>query len=164
MARTIWRVTKAKYRATAFSGIGGLLGAGRWHLQGTPIVYASARPELALLETLVHIPKPVEASVLSNVSYVSIPVAFEETIHIVRIEEQQLRRRFPTWNDPFHWLHQTQHMGSAWFEEKASVLLEVPSVVRPGAKNYLINPTHQDFSKLRIGEPEALYIDPRLIR
>ncbi len=133
-------------------------------MQGTPVVYASESPELALLETLVHIPKPVEASVLSNVAYVSISIAFGDTIPVVRIEEHQLGQRFSTWNDPYHWLPQTQHMGSAWFDEKASVLLEVPSVVRPGAKNYLINPTHQDFSKLRISEPVALYIDPRLVR
>ena len=42
-------------------------------------------------------------------------------------------------------------------------MLEVPSVVVPEESNFLINPAHPDFRKIRFGRPETLEIDPRLV-
>ena len=41
--------------ATAFSGLGGVYGAGRWHHSGKPIIYTASSLSLATLEILVHI-------------------------------------------------------------------------------------------------------------
>lgn len=43
-------------------------------------------------------------------------------------------------------------------------MLAVPSAVIPQELNYLLNPLHADFKRLRIGKPEAFRFDPRLRR
>ncbi|MBI2497892.1 MAG: RES domain-containing protein, partial [Opitutae bacterium] len=40
--------------------------------------------------------------------------------------------------------------------------LRVPSVVVPGEFNYLLNPAHPDFKRVKIGKPEPFSFDPRL--
>jgi RES domain-containing protein len=42
-------------------------------------------------------------------------------------------------------------------------VLEVPSVIVERESNYLLNPTHPDFSSLVIGEPEPFTFDERLL-
>jgi RES domain-containing protein len=49
-----WRIFKKKYAATAFSGEGSRLVAGRWHSKGVPVVYTSENLALAVLETFVN--------------------------------------------------------------------------------------------------------------
>jgi len=51
----LYRICKAKYAKTAFSGAGGLDAPGRWHHKGQAIVYASATLSLAALEYFVHL-------------------------------------------------------------------------------------------------------------
>jgi RES domain-containing protein len=43
-----------------------------------------------------------------------------------------------------------------------SVVLQVPSVIVPDESNYLIDVQHPQFSKLRIGKPQAFRFDRRL--
>ena len=50
----VWRISKAKYAATAYSGEGARLESGRWHQAGHRVVYTSASAALAALEILVH--------------------------------------------------------------------------------------------------------------
>jgi len=41
--------------------------------------------------------------------------------------------------------------------------MEVPSIVVPQERNYLINPEHPRFSQLTWSTPQPFRIDPRLI-
>jgi len=43
-----------------------------------------------------------------------------------------------------------------------TVALRVPSVIIPEEYNYIINPAHPDFKKLRISRPEPFSFDPRM--
>jgi RES domain-containing protein len=43
-----------------------------------------------------------------------------------------------------------------------SVAMVVPSEVISGERNVLLNPLHEEFAKLRPGEPRAFVFDPRL--
>jgi RES domain-containing protein len=40
----------------------------------------------------------------------------------------------------------------------------VPSVVIPGERNYIVNPHHPDFPRMRFFSPEPFYFDDRLGR
>ncbi|MEX2607338.1 MAG: RES family NAD+ phosphorylase, partial [Kiritimatiellia bacterium] len=55
---TCYRLTKKKRVHTAFDGEGARLYGGRWNSKGTRMVYTSAAPSLAILETLVHVDSP----------------------------------------------------------------------------------------------------------
>lgn len=56
----------------------------------------------------------------------------------------------------------TQRFGSAWARSRRSVALRVPSAVVPGEFNYLLNPEHPDFARLRVSAAEPFSFDPRL--
>src|SRR5580658_6970894 len=47
---TLWRISGHR-----LDGAGGLVAAGRWHTQGSRIVYCSPNPATALVEVLVHL-------------------------------------------------------------------------------------------------------------
>lgn len=53
MPQTLWRITHARYRETAFSGAGARQYGGRFNSAGVPAVYTSESLALALVETLV---------------------------------------------------------------------------------------------------------------
>lgn len=56
----------------------------------------------------------------------------------------------------------SQSFGAEWVQAQRSVALRVPSVVVPGEFNYLLNPAHAQFSKVKVGKPEPFSFDPRL--
>ena len=56
----VWRLFPARYRETAFTGVGGLYAARRWNHRGTAMVYCATSPALAAMEFFVHL-EPNEA-------------------------------------------------------------------------------------------------------
>jgi RES domain-containing protein len=54
-------------------------------------------------------------------------------------------------------------IGDAWARAARTAALAVPSVVVPQETNYLLNPLHGAFSRIRVGKPLAFSFDPRLI-
>jgi len=59
---------------------------------------------------------------------------------------------------------QTQHIGTAWLESRASIALEVPSLVIPRERNLILNPSHARFSEVRMIEVASFFFDPRIFR
>ena len=54
-------------------------------------------------------------------------------------------------------------LGTGWVEGGTTAVLAVPSAVIPSERNYLINPAHRDFGRIRIGVPQLFVFDPRLL-
>lgn len=150
--RQAWRIVKAGRAAAAFDGEGARRFGGRWNSPGTRLVYSSGSQALAALETLVHLIPPVA------LPFVIIPVAFDAGL-VERVEASVL---------PSGWTEEpppsfTQYLGDRWVTETRSAVLEVPSVLIPSESNYLLNPAHPDFQKIRIGSPRPFSFDPRLL-
>jgi RES domain-containing protein len=127
---------------------------GRWSGIGTRIVYAAGSLSLAILEILVHLQ---QAEFLSG--YVVIECAFPEDL--VRDLDPALL--------PANWRvspapARTMEIGDRWVRESPSAVLRVPSVIVPSEHNFLVNPSHPDFSHLSVGEPLPLDIDPRVFQ
>jgi RES domain-containing protein len=150
---TLYRLTKARYAATAFRGS---RGRGRWHRLGTPVVYAADSPATALLEILVHIG---EAEDVLAEPYVVFEIDLPEK-HIVVLDAEELP---PNWN-AWPWTQEAQDLGTLWYEERVSVALGVPSAVVPRQRNYLLNTEHPDYADAKITGPMAFEIDPRLVK
>jgi RES domain-containing protein len=53
-------------------------------------------------------------------------------------------------------------IGTTWATRGSTVALCVPSAIIPEEENILINPTHPDFKKLKIGIPRNFSFDPRM--
>jgi RES domain-containing protein len=56
----------------------------------------------------------------------------------------------------------TQHIGDLWAREARSAVLSLPSALVPMEQNFLLNPAHADFRRIRIGTAEPFPFDRRL--
>ena len=50
-------------------------------------------------------------------------------------------------------------MGDDFIEVGDALVLRVPSVIIPDEYNYLVNPSHSDFTQTNISAPEAFTFD-----
>lgn len=149
---TAWRIVKKRYAATAFDGEGARLNGGRWNSIGTRMIYTSGSLSLAILENLVHLNPPV------TFTYVAFRIDFADSL---------LTTLKPT-NLPQHWNAEpptpaTQHLGDQWIQQANTPILAVPSAIVPTETNYLLNPTHPTFKKIKIHKPMPYSWDQRLL-
>jgi RES domain-containing protein len=149
-----WRIVQAHIADRAFSGEGSRRYGGRWNSKGFAVVYTSSSLSLAILEVLVHIPI---YAILEE--YVYFPIEFDQKFFLP-LDMNNLPGNWK--NDPAP--RAVKQIGDSWIESRRSVILEVPSTIVSTEKNYLINPPHPDFKKLRIGSPTKFEFDPRLIK
>jgi RES domain-containing protein len=149
-----WRIVQAHVAKRAFTGEGARRYGGRWNNKGVGVVYTSGSISLAILEVLVHIPI---YDILEE--YVYIPVEFDPKLSTA-VNPADLPTNWTQDPSP----HAIKQIGDSWVENQDSVILEIPSAIVPTEKNYLINPAHPNFKKLKIGAPTTFDFDPRLIK
>jgi len=148
----LWRVAKRRHAATAFDGKAAQRFGGRWNSPGRRAVYASANKSLAVLEVLVHL--DVGRRLPRLVAF-----TFDVDAKLVdRLAATQLPRRWRTSRG----LLATQQIGDEWLAAGRALALAVPSTIVPEELNYLLNPAHPAFGRLRFGPPIPFLLDPRL--
>ncbi|HWB18350.1 MAG TPA: RES domain-containing protein [Vicinamibacterales bacterium] len=152
MLVTAWRIVKARYADHAFDGEGARLEGGRWNSPGTPMVYTSDSAALAALEMLVHLGR---RSVLN--AYVLIPCTFDEAI-VGRLDEKKLPDDWRSSPAP----QALQMLGDDWAKSGRSAVLRVPGVIMAGDSNFLLNPNHPDFQRVRVLRARPFAFDARL--
>ncbi len=152
-ARVVWRIASPRHARTAFTGDGARLYGGRWNPKGVPMVYTAESRALAMVEMLVQ-DDPLAAR------YVVIPAILPEGL---RIEQVDPRKLPADWRSPRR-LEFTRAIGAAWAASRRTVVLAVPSAVVPGDTNYMLNPRHPEFRRVRTGKPSLLVTDVRLIK
>jgi RES domain-containing protein len=149
-----WRITKQKHARSAFTGEGAKLYGGRWNSPKRLVVYTAESRALALAEILVHLES---AGVLSR--YVVFRVEIDES-YIAHLDWRDLPKNWRAEPAP----KRLQRLGDQWLDSSKSVVLRVPSAIVGGEFNYLLNPLHPNFPKLRIHDPERFSIDKRLVK
>jgi RES domain-containing protein len=150
----VWRISKARYAHSAFSGEGARLFDARWNFAGSPMVYTSSSLALAAIEYFVHLDPSEAPSAL-----VSLIAEVPDALAIERIDFAQLPN---DWRrvDNSH----LQQLGSDWVKSLRSVALIVPSAAVLGEWNVLLNPAHPDFRKIEIGEALPFQYDERMFK
>lgn len=151
MTVSAWRIVKKKYQANAFSGEGAKQYGGRWNSPGNPVVYTAESQSLAALEMLVHLES---AEVLST--YVVFQVTFDRSL--VSDVSKPLPKQWDTEPCP----RKVCLLGDEWLRSAKSAVLRVPSALIHSENNYLLNPRHERFHKIKIAKPEPFLIHPRL--
>jgi RES domain-containing protein len=139
--------------ATAFNGEGARRFGGRWNSRGKSLVYTSSTLSLAALETFVH----MEIEDAGNM-FAYIKADIPDDLQIERIDISQLPNNWRTIPAP----SSLAAMGDKWFDSGNTAILAVPSAVIPVENNYLINPLHQDFSRIQIHSPQSFELDLRM--
>ena len=150
---TVWRLTTARFARSAFSGEGARLYGGRWNRKGVRLVYTAASQSLAMLEMLVQ-DEPLRAR------YVMIEARIPSAVTIDRIGVGDL----PTnWRD-IAVREKLRAIGTEWVRKRTAAVLAVRSAVIAAETNYLLDPLHPDFRRIKIGKPRKFETDLRFIR
>lgn len=151
---TIYRITHRRYADDPFSGKGGLHHRSRWASTGQLVSYAADHLATATLERIAGVKRP---DLLSEMIYVK-----------ARVEEALVdalsKDEWPDGWDALPPQGATRTVGDAWLEAQESVLLRVPSVVLPEARNYVINAAHPDASRLQVLDQAPLLLDNRVLQ
>lgn len=148
-----YRICNSQY-ANDISGVGAKLYGGRWNSIGNAVLYASSTRALAALEVLVHLLPKNAQRINFSVIAIEAPENSMKEITYDNIEYELMQNGFDS-NFKF--------IGDNWLKQNTSLLLKVPSIVIPEEFNYLINPLHPDFTKVKVVETKSFSFDKRLI-
>jgi RES domain-containing protein len=149
----VWRICKRAH--AAFDGEGARKAGGRWNPRGVAVVYASETLSLAALELLVH----ADPALLPE-DLVAIEADVPESVRVRRIDPEKLPRGWRRHPPP----EALAEIGGAWAKSLETPVLSVPSALVPRESNFLLNPAHAEFRRIRVGKPEAFALDARLSR
>ncbi len=149
----VWRLTTARCVGTAFTGDGARRYGGRWNPKGISVVYTAGSLSLAMLEMLVQ-DQPLRAR------YVAIAADLPDDLALETITADQLP---DDWRDASA-REALRALGTDWARRQETAVLAVPSAIIPIESNYLLNPAHADFGRMKAGAPELLETDLRLAR
>jgi RES domain-containing protein len=143
---TAWRLTEELYAADIFDGEGARLLGGRWNSPRFSVAYTSTTASLAILEVLANVfrPKLLEYFVLAS-------CVFDESL-VSHLEIDQLPEN---WRDPRP-PAELRDIGDEWIRSERSAVLSVPSVIIEQERNYLLNPLHRDFPKIKLSSPRLV--------
>ena len=150
----VWRLTDARYAGRAFDGEGARRYGGRWNHKGSAVVYTADSLALAALEQLVHVNAQIELP-----PRVAIAADIPDEINPVEYSISDLPDRWRRTDG----VKALRDLGGEWVLAADSPVLSVPSAVIPKERNYVINPRHPDFSKIKLHRPEPFEFDPRLV-
>jgi RES domain-containing protein len=89
--------------------------------------------------------------------YVGIPADIPDSVATTRIPTSDLPREWRGLPRP----QALADLGSRWAAARETAVLAVPSAIIPHELNYLLNPLHPYFKRVRIGRPEPFSFDPR---
>lgn len=150
----IFRLARAEFRRSLWSGEGGLHVDGRWHVAGRRVVYAAQSLSLAQLEVLVHIS---DRRQMPRLVYGEADIPDSVSIEVIKIAglPDNWRRFAPYPVD-------TQRIGTDWLKRQSSAVLQVPSAISAAEWNFLLNPAHPEFSRIRLAMPRPFEMDPRV--
>ncbi|MFZ4769921.1 MAG: RES family NAD+ phosphorylase [Ferruginibacter sp.] len=146
----VYRITNSLY-SNDITGTGAKLMGGRWNSKGVPLLYVSEHISLAVLEMLVNT-KFKDFIIPLDLISIQIP----EKVTQGEISLKKLKK---DWITDYGY---TRFMGDEFIKNKQSLLLKIPSVVITEEFNYLVNPLHPDFKKIKIIETRSFKTDERL--
>lgn len=148
---SVWRVCKSAH--AELDGEGARLYGGRWNRPGSRIVYASGSLSLAALEYFVHLDADLAPDDL-----VSLRLEIPRDLALEALRARNLPADWRSYPAPLA----VQALGTEWAALGETAILAVPSVVIPEEWNYLLNPAHADFSRVRAGARAPFSFDPRM--
>jgi RES domain-containing protein len=131
-----------QYKADDASGAGAARYPGRWNAAGEFVLYAAPTLAMAVLETAAHIDDR----------------GLPQNRYVVDLEIDDAawhqRERWPATRLPVGWDAipagiDSIELGSAWYREGRSAVLEVPSVITPEETIVVINTRHPGAASLK---------------
>lgn len=127
--------------------------AARWNSAGNKVIYTAASRALASLENIVH-RNGRGLNDQFKVMVINIPAT-------VKTEEIGLAQLPEHWWEISHY-PSCRKIGDQWLAAGKTAVLKIPSAIVLHEFNYLLNPNHKDFKKIKLVRIENFRFDPRI--
>jgi RES domain-containing protein len=150
----VFRLSREQF-ASPLSGKGAAIKGARWNPIGVELIYTAQNRSLAMAEVAVHLSL---ASLPKD--FVMVTIDIPVSIKILTLQEADLPKEWNAFPHP----NTTQKIGNDFVVENKFAVLQIPSVVTRDECNFLINPYHPDFEKIRIIEMEKFPFDKRMFK
>lgn len=150
----LYRLGRRRY-ARSLTGTGAALYPGRWNSEHVPMIYCGGSRALCALEVLVHIDSerpPLDIVVSTLIVPEDAP------------RHTPGPRQLPRGWDAERYSAPVQEFGDRFILAKEHLVLRVPSAVVPHEFNYLLNPLHPDFKRVKVLAVISFKFDPRLFK
>jgi RES domain-containing protein len=148
----IYRITPAPHAAD-IHGTGAALFPGRWNKKGIPVLYTAESRELALLETLVHIPPLI----IPELEILTLEIPDDS---IAQLNKEDLPANWSEYPAPVS----LAEIGNNWVKEGKTIALKVPSCIIHSSSNYILNCQHTQYDTVKVISHNGFYLDLRLVR
>jgi len=148
----VYRLTISAYQKD-LTGNGSKIYGGRWNTPGLAAIYTAENISLSVLEILVAADKntiPPE--------YFLIKLYIPDDLPLKQIHSAKLKTKWD--NDPGY----TQFIGSTFLRSGKEAIMKMPSAIVKDEHNFLLNPSHTGFKKIKILNSEPFDIDIRLFK
>ena len=126
--------------------------AARWNPRGSFMIYTAESRSLACLENLVH-----RSGEGNNALYKVMLIEIPDNLSVETLELRSLKKDWYTIDNYSY----CQAKGTEWLNDQRTVVLQVPSVIIKQEHNYLVNPNHPDFIKMKLRGTEDFDFDKR---
>jgi RES domain-containing protein len=149
----VFRLSRKKY-AKSLNGKGAALFGNRWNSKGVEMIYTADSRALAMAEVAVHIsiarlPK----------DYMMLEIEIPKSVSVCDLKKKPKKG----WNEnPPSSI--SQELGDDFIRDGTCCVIKVPSAVVKGDFNYLINPYHLDFKKIKIVSTASFPFDTRMFK
>lgn len=149
----LYRISKCPY-INDLSGTGAAKFGGRWNSPGTYVVYTAGSAALAMLEAVVHMGGDSIAT-----GYCQLVLTLPEDLPMQTIDTHDLPDNWQDNPSPDN----LRAIGDTFVARNQYALLRLPSVIVPEEHNYLLNPAHKDFKRIKPFASRSLRVDERLV-
>ena len=149
---SVYRILRKAYARKPLDGEGAYRFGGRWSSPGVRLAYTAEHLSLAIIEYFVHIDADDSPKDL-----VVVRAEIPDTVPRVIIPVGGLPRNWRAIPPP----PELAQIGDDFVRRRQAAILIVPSALAPAESNWLINPRHPEFRKVRLNRPEPFQYDPR---
>lgn len=150
----VFRLSRKKF-AASLSGKGAALKGARWNSVGVELIYTAANRSLAMAEVAVHF----TLATLPG-DYMMVAIFIPDNISLQKLNIADLPMDWNVFPHP----SSTQSVGDKFVAKNKYCVLQIPSSVTFGDYNFLINPNHPDFSRLKIIDAAQFPFDKRIFK
>lgn len=147
----VYHLGKTKF-AEQMTGEGAKLHGGRWNLIGSACLYTSETKALCVLEYAANVQLEEMPDFLSITVYTLPDKSWKEFV----LED------LPSCWQQIPIPQETKKWGSGHLQQAKYLALKVPSVIIPSEFNFILNPLHMDFKKIKIKEIHPFELDRRI--
>lgn len=145
----VFRIALEKYsKSLIASGV-----TARWNSKDVKMIYTASTRALACLENVVR-----RSAIGRQANFRTMVIKVPKDLSIKVVKKEELPSDWHLFeNYPF-----TQSLGDAWISSGETPVLQVPSAIISEEYNYLLNPGHKDFERVKLDRTELFEFDARI--